>query len=143
MTYLHLKICSEVARAFKIPHAEVKQRALDYFDSLEESIDTDNHPVLEIILDDIGTLKFIATKNIVPLFDFFNFERVKKSALYSDMLDGFTNHNIDFVVLMLHEEMFVIVEEYKYANVKGLSFGDAENKYVLGKLKNILTEIYT
>lgn len=142
MTYLQTLICREVARAFKIPYAKIRNNALEYFETVKHETDIENHPVIEFNLEDIGKISFIATKNTATLFSFFDFEKLKKTSLYSDILDGFINHNVDFVVAVLNGEVFAIKEEFNYRGFGGLVFGDNEKKYTLAKLRNLLVEDY-
>jgi|LauGreDrversion4_2_1035121.scaffolds.fasta_scaffold35791_9 hypothetical protein len=95
MTKTHISFCDAVAKHFGASKATIRAVAEKYFKELGI-----NHPILELdLVDQIGvSFKIGCSKNTIHLSNMFFYDKLKKTELYTDIINTFENTNADALV---------------------------------------------
>jgi hypothetical protein len=141
MTIEQVKVCEAVARHFGVKKATITEAANKYFNVLGA-----DHPILELdLVEHINvTLRFFCSKNTMKLSDMFFHKKLKKTELYSDILNTFNNTHADALVFLSGKAPVVIHEGHYYSGIGGILMqGEGRTEgYICEPIEHYLEEEY-
>lgn len=137
MTKVQLGVCDAVARHFGITKAKIRDIAEKHF------IGTD-HPILVLDLtEQLGvSIEVMCSKNTMPLSSMFFFNKLKKTQLYSDIINTFSNTTVDALAYYSGGALVVIYPDNYYSGVGGVLVRGEGQGYVHEPIAHYLQASY-
>jgi hypothetical protein len=151
MTLEQSKVCDALCTYFKIPRAEIRKIAENYTEAAGA-----DHPVISLDLTSFCGEVFNvgSSKSDIRLSSLLDFSQFERSELFSDVINLFSNEDIQFVVFVINKKgikgtsptTMVIHEAREYDGFGGIFVRPVTNYsssgYVIETIKNYLKYKY-
>ena len=137
MTKEQLGVCDAFSKHFSIAKAKVRAQVAEFLKDSGES------PVIEIASPE-GALTVGISKNTMLLGQMLFFKYLKKSELYSDLLNLLDNYNVNFVAFYSKGALLAAYRTNSYEGFGGVFVKDANASegYVIEPMAHYLQNNY-
>ena len=138
MTELQVKTCHLLAKHFGVPAKQIKDEAYQFEKECGGATQ-----VLRFS-NELFNMSFAVSKESADLHQIVRAFKIKKTNLFSDMLDMFNNEGVDFVVYLSGKELMAVYEAEQYDGL-GAVFcrePDEQKGYVFEPLQHTLVGLF-
>jgi hypothetical protein len=130
-------VCDAVARHFGITKAKIRNIAEKYFAGTYQ-------PMLVLDLSEqLGvSIEVMCSKNTMPLSSMLFFNKLKKTQLYSDIINTFSNTAVDVLAYYSGGALVIIYPDNYYTGVGGVLVRGEGQGYVYEPIEHYLQASY-